>query len=126
MHVHMLSAAGESVPVRKAAYDPELDGTRYNPDTFNHCTLFNGSVVSAVRGGRGGRPALAVVSATGFNTAKGQLLRTIMYPRPHDLQFVKQVGSKRCACLCVQMIAFLCSYRLACAGSSLFRSGHEA
>jgi magnesium-transporting ATPase (P-type) len=56
--------------VRKTAYDPELDGPTYNSDTFNHCSLFNGTTVAAARGGRGSRPALAIVVATGFNTAK--------------------------------------------------------
>ncbi len=71
------------MPVRKAAYDPELDGNAYNPDTFNHCTLFNGTIVSAVRGGRAGRPALAVVVCTGFNTAKVRCV--VVHPLSHDV-----------------------------------------
>ncbi len=82
------SHVGESIPVRKTAYDIDLDGLTYNQDTFNHCTLFNGTVVSALRKSRGGRPPVAIVAATGFNTAKvrvwpGIRLR-LAHTRTHD------------------------------------------
>eukprot|EP00983_Pelagomonas_calceolata_P088988 1157264-Pelagomonas_calceolata.AAC.1 len=59
---------GESVPVRKVPYDPDLEGP-YSAGSSSHCTIFNGTSVVAARGGRGGKPALAMVSATGFRRA---------------------------------------------------------
>eukprot|EP00200_Dunaliella_tertiolecta_P004519 CAMPEP_0202343544 /NCGR_PEP_ID=MMETSP1126-20121109/3613_1 /ASSEMBLY_ACC=CAM_ASM_000457 /TAXON_ID=3047 /ORGANISM="Dunaliella tertiolecta, Strain CCMP1320" /LENGTH=1592 /DNA_ID=CAMNT_0048934615 /DNA_START=141 /DNA_END=4919 /DNA_ORIENTATION=+ len=91
---------GESVPVRKVPYDPDLEGP-YSAGSSSHCTIFNGTSVVAARGGRGGKPALAMVSATGFSTAKGQLLRAILFPIQHDMQFVKQAMYFICVMLVV-------------------------
>ncbi|KAF5835495.1 hypothetical protein DUNSADRAFT_7279 [Dunaliella salina] len=91
---------GESVPVRKVPYDPDLEGP-YSAASSSHCTIFNGTSVVAARGGRGGKPALAMVSATGFSTAKGQLLRAILFPIQHDLHFVKQAMYFICVMLVV-------------------------
>ena len=78
---------GEAVPVRKVSYSPGVDGPRYDPDLHKACTLYGGTTVAQVRppgGGGGGeeRQALGVVCRTAFWTAKGALIRSILYPGP--------------------------------------------
>ena len=83
---------GEAVPVRKVSYSPGVDGPRYDPDLHKACTLYGGTTVAQVRppGGGGGeeRQALGVVCRTAFWTAKGALIRSILYPRAHRQTFV--------------------------------------
>ncbi|KAG2500541.1 hypothetical protein HYH03_001317 [Edaphochlamys debaryana] len=78
---------GESVPVRKVPYSPTADGLAYQPDRCPGCTLFGGTLVAQARAARGQR-AVAVVVRTRFYSAKGQLLRSILFPREHEESFI--------------------------------------
>ncbi|KAJ9514249.1 hypothetical protein QJQ45_012242, partial [Haematococcus lacustris] len=84
---------GESIPVRKVALDLELDMWQgsYRPDACAHCTLFKRHPGGCCPGGEG-RDARrwAWWWRLGFSTAKGRLLRSIMFPRQQDLGFVRQ------------------------------------
>ncbi|GFG36797.1 hypothetical protein Cfor_08636 [Coptotermes formosanus] len=76
---------GESVPVNKTSL-PRLTGVVYDPkEDINH-TLFCGTKVIQTRF-YGNEKVRAVVLRTGFLTAKGSLVRSIMYPPPADFKF---------------------------------------
>lgn len=77
---------GESVPVLKTPL-PAGDG-RYSSDSERRHTLFCGThLIQAKGGGPGGRGAVAVVTSTGFFTAKGNLVSSILYPQPTNFRF---------------------------------------
>jgi cation-transporting ATPase 13A3/4/5 len=75
---------GESVPVTKI---PLLD-TRNEFDAKEHAknTLFCGTKAIQTRFYDGAK-VKAVVIRTGFQTAKGELVRSIMFPKPVDFKF---------------------------------------
>jgi len=85
---------GESVPVSKIpAKDDDLakwrDDKTENPKSF----LYGGTRVIRIRGqmtadGKG-RPALAVVARTGFDTTKGSLVRSMLFPKPIGFKFYR-------------------------------------
>ncbi|KAF8894948.1 Ca-transporting ATPase [Gymnopilus junonius] len=85
---------GESVPVSKAPVKDEdilkwRDDRTENAKTFLYC----GTRVVRIRGtftpdGQG-RPALALVARTGFNTTKGALIRSMLYPKPIGFKFYR-------------------------------------
>ncbi|XP_064156772.1 cation-transporting ATPase 13A2 isoform X2 [Anguilla rostrata] len=79
---------GESIPVMKT---PLPTGkAHYNAETLRRHTLFCGTqVIQAKRGQQGGTGTLAVVTRTGFFTAKGDLISSILYPAPLDFRFYR-------------------------------------
>ncbi|KAL5013801.1 hypothetical protein ScPMuIL_008071 [Solemya velum] len=82
---------GESVPVTKTLLpNPKFSK---NQEEVKFCireharhVLFCGTNVIQTRY-YGNRKVLAVVVRTGFSTAKGELVRTILYPKPVDFKF---------------------------------------
>uniref|UniRef100_A0A3Q2ZT71 ATPase cation transporting 13A2 n=1 Tax=Kryptolebias marmoratus TaxID=37003 RepID=A0A3Q2ZT71_KRYMA len=79
---------GESVPVLKTPL-PAADRT-YSSETEHRHTLFCGTqIIQAKGGGPGGGGAVAVVTSTGFLTAKGALVSSIMYPQQLNFSFQK-------------------------------------
>ncbi|KAH7618816.1 putative Polyamine-transporting ATPase 13A3 [Nannochloris sp. 'desiccata'] len=80
---------GEAVPVRKVSYVPDVDGPNYDADVCKSCTLYGGTAVAQVRPGGVERMALGVVVRTAFWTAKGQLMKSILFPRAHKDSFAK-------------------------------------
>lgn len=78
---------GESVPVTKtqlSGHDDEI----YSPVLHKKYTLFAGTQVVQTRY-YGQAKVLAVVVRTGFNTAKGGLVRAILFPKPLGFKFYK-------------------------------------
>ncbi|XP_074653844.1 polyamine-transporting ATPase 13A3-like isoform X2 [Tubulanus polymorphus] len=75
---------GESVPVTKTPlhHDEEI----YNPDIHKRHTLFCGTHIIQTRY-YGQSKVTAVVVRTGFSTAKGDLVRAILFPKPMDFKF---------------------------------------
>lgn len=69
---------GESQPVIKEAL-PNINNV-YNKEKLY--TLNNGTKIVTVN-----EESLAIVIATGYNTAKGQLVRSILYPKPNRFKF---------------------------------------
>ncbi|KAG7226888.1 hypothetical protein INR49_022183 [Caranx melampygus] len=74
---------GESVPVLKTPL-PAGEG-KYSSETERRHTLFCGTQLIQAKGG--GRGAVAVVTSTGFFTAKGNLVSSILYPQPINFRF---------------------------------------
>ncbi|XP_029332375.1 cation-transporting ATPase 13A2 isoform X2 [Mus caroli] len=84
--VNESSLTGESIPVLKTAL-PE--GPKpYCPETHRRHTLFCGTLILQARAYVGPR-VLAVVTRTGFCTAKGGLVSSILHPRPISFKFYK-------------------------------------
>lgn len=82
---------GESIPVMKTLLpfteSPEPWKTHSMEDYRRHVLFCGTEVIQAKPSGRG--PARAVVLQTGFNTAKGDLVRSILYPRPLNFQLYR-------------------------------------
>ncbi|XP_058265478.1 cation-transporting ATPase 13A2 isoform X2 [Hemibagrus wyckioides] len=77
---------GESVPVMKTPL-PVSDVT-YSPESQRRHTLFCGTHIIQAKGGcPSGKGAIAVVTQTGFFTAKGDLISSILYPQPVNFRF---------------------------------------
>ncbi|XP_066503202.1 polyamine-transporting ATPase 13A3 isoform X2 [Hoplias malabaricus] len=86
---------GESVPVTKTNLpNPSLgekgagDDQVYNMEEHKRHTLFCGTNVIQTRF-YSGELVKAVVVRTGFSTAKGQLVRSILYPKPTDFKLYR-------------------------------------
>ncbi|XP_013855293.1 probable cation-transporting ATPase 13A3 isoform X2 [Austrofundulus limnaeus] len=85
---------GESVPVTKTNLPnpvPEQRGevnSAYNTEEHKRHTLFCGTNVIQTRFYTG-ELVKAVVVRTGFSTAKGQLVRSILYPKPTDFKLYR-------------------------------------
>uniref|UniRef100_A0A4W6DSV2 Polyamine-transporting ATPase 13A3 n=1 Tax=Lates calcarifer TaxID=8187 RepID=A0A4W6DSV2_LATCA len=86
---------GESVPVTKTNLPNPVPGERgeeadsaYNTEDHKRHTLFCGTNVIQTRFYTG-ELVKAVVVRTGFSTAKGQLVRSILYPKPTDFKLYR-------------------------------------
>uniref|UniRef100_A0A8C4FCF4 Polyamine-transporting ATPase 13A3 n=1 Tax=Dicentrarchus labrax TaxID=13489 RepID=A0A8C4FCF4_DICLA len=86
---------GESVPVTKTNLPNPVPGERgeetdsaYNTEEHKRHTLFCGTNVIQTRFYTG-ELVKAVVVRTGFSTAKGQLVRSILYPKPTDFKLYR-------------------------------------
>ncbi|XP_070810736.1 polyamine-transporting ATPase 13A3-like [Pituophis catenifer annectens] len=86
---------GESVPVTKTALPvpaQEADGALrdpdYDPDEHKRHTLFCGTSVIQTRY-YSGEPVRALVIRTGFSTSKGQLVCSILFPKPTDFRLYR-------------------------------------
>ena len=85
---------GESVPVSKM---PVTDivlrkmnlSTATIPAEISKHFLFMGTKVVRVRSGNNITPATAMVVRTGFNSAKGALVRSMLFPKPNNFKFYR-------------------------------------
>ncbi|NXX43165.1 AT134 ATPase, partial [Tricholaema leucomelas] len=82
---------GESIPVTKTCLpqaDNFLPWKKYCAEDYKKHVLFCGTeVLKAKANGRG--LVKAVVLRTGFNTAKGDLVRSILYPKPMNFKLYR-------------------------------------
>ncbi|CAK7298641.1 Probable cation-transporting ATPase 13A4 [Vulpes lagopus] len=108
---------GESIPVTKTPL-PKLESsepwkTQSEADYKRH-VLFCGTEVIQAKGGCSGT-VRAVVLQTGFNTAKGDLVRSILYPKPMNFKLYRD-AIRFLLCLVgtatIGMIYTLCVYVL--------------
>ncbi|XP_023796049.1 cation-transporting ATPase 13A2 [Cyanistes caeruleus] len=81
---------GESVPVMKTPLPAggQAAGAAYGPEEHRRHTLFCGTQLIQAKAYVGGE-VLAVVTRTGFCTAKGDLISSILYPKPVSFKFYK-------------------------------------
>ncbi|XP_063997389.1 polyamine-transporting ATPase 13A2 isoform X1 [Pogoniulus pusillus] len=81
---------GESVPVMKTPLPAgsQAASSIYSPEEHKKHTLFCGTQVIQAKAYVGGE-VLAVVTRTGFCTAKGDLISSILYPKPVSFKFYK-------------------------------------
>lgn len=68
---------GESIPVQKSPIKPSE--APYRPELFKMSTLFAGTEVLQTRSQNG--ECTALVARTGYETAKGQLVQSILFPK---------------------------------------------
>uniref|UniRef100_A0A673MHK4 Probable cation-transporting ATPase 13A2 n=1 Tax=Sinocyclocheilus rhinocerous TaxID=307959 RepID=A0A673MHK4_9TELE len=79
---------GESIPVMKTPLS--VSEATYSSESQCRHTLFCGTqLIQAKGGGPAGNGAIAVVTCTGFFTAKGDLISSILYPQPLDFRFYR-------------------------------------
>lgn len=78
---------GETVPVSKAALSITSDIDLVNIPGSKHA-LYSGTKLLRCRAHHG-RPAMMLVTRTGFLTAKGSLVQSIMFPRPNNFRFYR-------------------------------------
>ncbi|XP_056634533.1 polyamine-transporting ATPase 13A3-like isoform X1 [Diorhabda sublineata] len=77
---------GESLPVKKPALQSSTE--IYNIETHKRHTIFSGTTVNQTRYYKG-EHVLARVVRTGFDTTKGSLVKSILFPAPVGLKFYK-------------------------------------
>ncbi len=75
---------GESVPVLKTSLP--ATGDTYDPDEDKKYTIYAGTEVVQTRSS-GESKVVALAVRTGFATAKGALVRSILYPKPSKFSF---------------------------------------
>ncbi|XP_030042788.1 probable cation-transporting ATPase 13A3 [Microcaecilia unicolor] len=99
---------GESVPVTKTSlHCPMQAGSEapqdeiYSPEEHRRHTLFCGTAVIQTRY-YSGETVRAVVIRTGFSTSKGQLVCSILYPKPMDFKLYRDAYR---FLLCLVMLA---------------------
>lgn len=84
-----VSLTGESVPISKSPINSEDDSCfDYSSSDHKKHYLFDGTTVFSTRVGIEGK-VLAKVVRVGFTSFKGQILRSVLYPRPTEFDFVK-------------------------------------
>ncbi|KAI0219960.1 putative cation-transporting ATPase 13A3 [Lamellibrachia satsuma] len=89
---------GESVPVTKTPLAPSEANEVYSPEIHKRHTLFSGTQVIQTRY-YGDSKVKAIVVRTGFSTAKGELVRSILFPKPIGFKFYQDA---------MKFILFLC------------------
>ncbi|XP_072114405.1 polyamine-transporting ATPase 13A3-like isoform X1 [Mobula birostris] len=105
---------GESVPVLKTSLpNPSRSGGTvqeevYNPENHKRHTLFCGTAVVQTRF-YAGEPVKAVVVRTGFYTLKGQLVCSILYPKPTDFKLYRDAYRFLLCLVCVAGIGVVFS-----------------
>ncbi|KAF9012429.1 P-type ATPase [Cyathus striatus] len=85
---------GESVPVSKVPVkDDDLAKWREEKEENAKCFLYCGTKVVRVRGAitqdGWSKPPLGLVARTGFNTTKGALVRSMLFPKPIGFKFYR-------------------------------------
>ncbi|XP_063264045.1 polyamine-transporting ATPase 13A3 isoform X2 [Prinia subflava] len=103
---------GESVPVTKinlpnpSEYPKAVGDEIYSPEVHKRHTLFCGTNVIQTRFYTG-ELVKALVVRTGFSTAKGQLVRSILYPKPTDFKLYRDAYLFLLSLVVVAGIGFL-------------------
>lgn len=113
---------GESVPVSKIpASDETLDllnlsASALHPDVGKHM-LFSGTKIIRARRPQDGdkdsdteAAALALVVRTGFNTTKGALVRSMLFPKPSGFKFYRDSFRYISVMACIAGIGFIASF----------------
>ncbi|CAG7720248.1 unnamed protein product, partial [Allacma fusca] len=96
---------GESVPVTKIPL-PNRSDIIYNNKEHSRNTLYSGTQIIQTRY-YGTERVMAVVLRTGFLTAKGNLVRSIMYPPPVDYKFETDSYKFVAVLACIAGVGFI-------------------
>nr|POE65066.1 putative cation-transporting atpase [Quercus suber] len=110
---------GESVPVSKTpASDEALDllnlsASSIHPEVAKHL-LFSGTKIIRARRPQDDKSdeaaALALVVRTGFNTTKGALVRSMLFPKPSGFKFYRDSFRYISVMACIAGVGFIASF----------------
>ncbi|KAI1636923.1 hypothetical protein F4809DRAFT_641003 [Biscogniauxia mediterranea] len=110
---------GESVPVSKIPATDEtlqlmdLSASTISPEAARHF-LFCGTKIIRARRPQDNRDdeavALAIVLRTGFNTTKGSLVRSMLFPKPSGFKFYRDSFRYISVMGCVALLGFVVSF----------------
>ncbi|KAI0408156.1 hypothetical protein F4802DRAFT_605184 [Xylaria palmicola] len=110
---------GESVPVSKIPATDEtlqimnLNATTISPEAARHF-LFCGTKIIRARRPHDDRDdeavALAMVVRTGFNTTKGSLVRSMLFPKPSGFKFYRDSFRYISVMGCIALLGFVVSF----------------
>ena len=110
---------GESVPVSKIPATDEslrllsMSSSTMNPEVAKHF-LFSGTKIIRARRPQEGQDdeavALALAVRTGFNTTKGALVRSMLFPKPSGFKFYKDAFRYISVMAGVAAIGFIASF----------------
>ena len=110
---------GESVPVSKIPASDEtlerlnLSASAIHPDVAKHM-LFSGTKIIRARRPQDDKSdeaaALALVVRTGFNTTKGALVRSMLFPKPSGFKFYRDSFRYISVMACIAGIGFIASF----------------
>ncbi|XP_055481195.1 probable cation-transporting ATPase 13A5 [Psammomys obesus] len=99
---------GESIPVTKTPL-PQTENTMpwksHSLEDYRKHVLFCGTEVIQVKPS-GERPVRAVVLQIGYNTAKGDLVRSILYPRPLNFKLYNDAFKFIVFLACIGVVGF--------------------
>ncbi|KAI1850453.1 hypothetical protein JX265_013415 [Neoarthrinium moseri] len=110
---------GESVPVSKIPATDEtlssmgLGAATVSPETARHFLFCGTKIIRARRPQDGGEDegvALAMVVRTGFNTTKGSLVRSMLFPKPSGFKFYRDSFRYIAVMGCVALLGFVVSF----------------
>ncbi len=115
----LIPSLGESVPVSKVPTTNgsllllNLSATSFNPEVAKHF-LFSGTKIIRARRPQDGQDdeavALAIVVRTGFNTTKGALVRSMLFPKPSGFKLYKDAFRYISVMAGVAGIGFIASF----------------
>ncbi|KAK6075912.1 p-type ATPase [Seiridium cupressi] len=110
---------GESVPVSKtpatdeALHDMNLGASSVSPETARHFLFCGTKIIRARRPQDNGDDegvALAMVVRTGFNTTKGSLVRSMLFPKPSGFKFYRDSFRYIAVMGCIALLGFVVSF----------------
>ncbi|KAH6658377.1 hypothetical protein BKA67DRAFT_656572 [Truncatella angustata] len=110
---------GESVPVSKVPATDEvlsvmnLGATSVSPETARHFLFCGTKIIRARRPQDHGEDegvALAMVVRTGFNTTKGSLVRSMLFPKPSGFKFYRDSFRYIAVMGCIAILGFIVSF----------------
>ena len=83
LYMNESSLTGETIPIQKTPISPHSESL-FNPALHKRSYLFEGTKVLQVRQTT---PVLALVLRTGYLSFKGQIMRSVLYPKPIKFPF---------------------------------------
>ena len=85
----LVSASPASTPITPIIESNENSNTVYIAEKYKNHTLYAGTKVIQTRVSGKNPKVLALVSKTAFNTSKGRLILSILFPKPTNFKFYR-------------------------------------
>ena len=103
------SLTGETIPIVKSPLPyTHVHAETYHSEKHRAHTLYGGSSIMQVKAsGDHDSVCIAIVVATGFSSTRGELFRSILFPKPVDFKFFKDSYQFMLILGIVALVAFL-------------------